>query len=96
MVKIACGKAFSPPPHVLQRLANATRCEEAQRRSQADEHAAAKDNGLDAEVGLRSQGHHWLREKTLAEDSHGVAADYDHEQSQNNDEHIAQVELPEQ
>jgi hypothetical protein len=42
-------------------------------------------------MGWRSQGPHWLREKILAEDSYGVAADYDHEQSQNNDEYIAQI-----
>ena len=75
----------------LQRLANATRYEEAQSRSQADEHAAAKDNGLDAEMGWRSQGHPWLREKALAEDSHGVAAGHNYEQSQDNDEQVAQV-----
>jgi hypothetical protein len=90
-VKIASGKTFSAPPHILQRLANATRGEEAQRCRQADKYAAAKDNGLHTEVGLRSQSYHWLREKTLAEDPHSVAADYDHEQSQDNDEQVAQV-----
>ena len=43
----------------------------------------------------RTQVDHWLCKEDHSEDLHGVAADHDHQEGHDDDEQIAQVELPE-
>ena len=96
MGKITRRKAFSPLAHFLERLTDAMRNEPSQRCRQEEEYPAAQDDGLHAEICLGGQLHHGVRQDTLAEDPYGVAADHDHEEGQDDDEQIAQVQLPEQ